>query len=85
MPEKSAATRHTSSEPDDDLPELTDEMLSRVVLKQGGKRNSRPRSQSPKVAISLRLKPDVLRLGAFAGRQRHDTALGNRIEGDRFG
>nr|WP_126148311.1 BrnA antitoxin family protein [Synechococcus elongatus] len=60
MPEKFAATRHTSSKPDDDLPELTDEMLSRAVLKQGGKRIGRPRSQSPKVAISLRLEADVL-------------------------
>lgn len=60
MPEKSAATRRTFSKPDDDLPELTDEMLSRAVLKQGGKRIGRPRSQSPKVAISLRLEPDVL-------------------------
>lgn len=60
MPEKSAATRRTSSKPDDDLLELTDEMLSRAVLKQGDKRIGRPRSQSPKVAISLRLEPDVL-------------------------
>jgi uncharacterized protein (DUF4415 family) len=61
MREKSGATRRTSSKPDRDLPELTDEMLSRAVLKRGGKRVGRPPSESAKVSISLRLPPDVLK------------------------
>jgi uncharacterized protein (DUF4415 family) len=60
MREKSGATRRTSSRQDKDLPELTDEMLSRAVLKRGGKRVGRPPSESPKVSISLRLPSDVL-------------------------
>ena len=60
MPAKSAGTRRTSSKPDKDLPELTDEMLSRAVLKRAGKRVGRPRSANPKVAISLRLSAEVL-------------------------
>nr|QFZ92480.1 hypothetical protein EKO22_09095 [Synechococcus elongatus PCC 11802] len=40
MPEQSAATRRTSSKPDDDLPELTDEMLSRAVLMPSAKTRS---------------------------------------------
>lgn len=39
-----------------DLPELTDDMLSRAVVKRGG----RPRSASPRQLISLRLPVDVI-------------------------
>jgi|1185.fasta_scaffold1370367_2 uncharacterized protein (DUF4415 family) len=60
MPAKSAGTRRISSKPDADLPELTDEMLVRAVLKRGGKAIGRPPSANPKVAISIRLPADVL-------------------------
>ena len=40
----------------DEIPELTDEMLSRAVFKKGG----RPVSPNPRVLISLRLPADVL-------------------------
>jgi uncharacterized protein (DUF4415 family) len=39
-----------------DLPELTDETLSRAVVKKGG----RPRSSRPRQLISLRLPPEVI-------------------------
>lgn len=39
-----------------ELPELTDEMLARAVIKKGG----RPRSASPRQLISLRLPADVI-------------------------
>ena len=39
-----------------DLPELTDEMLSRTVVKKGG----RPKSENPRQLISLRLPTDVI-------------------------
>ena len=39
-----------------DLPELTDDMLSRAVVKKGG----RPKSDSPRQLISLRLPVDVI-------------------------
>lgn len=39
-----------------DLPELTEEMLARAVVKKGG----RPRSANPRQLISLRLPADVL-------------------------
>jgi uncharacterized protein (DUF4415 family) len=39
-----------------DLPELTDEMLSRAVVKKGG----RPKSENPRQLISLRLPTDVI-------------------------
>jgi uncharacterized protein (DUF4415 family) len=39
-----------------ELPELTDEMLARAVVKKGG----RPRSASPRQLISLRLPADVV-------------------------
>jgi uncharacterized protein (DUF4415 family) len=61
MKEKSAGTRRTSSRASKELPELTDEMLSRSVLKRGGKRVGRPKSENPKVAISIRLPPEVLK------------------------
>ena len=39
-----------------ELPELTDEMLTRAVVNKGG----RPRSESPRQLISLRLPPEVI-------------------------
>jgi len=39
-----------------ELPELTDDMLARAVVNKGG----RPRSESPRQLISLRLPPDVI-------------------------
>lgn len=40
----------------EDLPELTDDMLKRAVVKRGG----RPRSENPRQLISLRLPPEVI-------------------------
>ena len=60
MKGKSAGTRRTSSKASKELPELSDEMLSRAVLKRAGKRVGRPKSENPKIAISIRLPPDVL-------------------------
>jgi uncharacterized protein (DUF4415 family) len=40
----------------EELPELTEEMLSRAVFKKAG----RPRSVNPKQMISLRLPPEVI-------------------------
>jgi len=60
MSEKSTGTRRTSTKPDKDLPELTDEMLASAVLKRAGKRIGRPKVANPKVAISIRLPPEVL-------------------------
>jgi uncharacterized protein (DUF4415 family) len=60
MGEKSAGTRRTLNKPDKDLPELSDAMLARAVLKRGGKRVGRPPSENPKVSISLRLPSEVL-------------------------
>jgi uncharacterized protein (DUF4415 family) len=40
----------------DELPELTDEMLARGVVKKGG----RPYSPNPRKLISLRLPADVI-------------------------
>jgi uncharacterized protein (DUF4415 family) len=39
-----------------ELPELTDDMLARAVVKRGG----RPRSANPRQLISLRLPPEVV-------------------------
>jgi len=39
-----------------ELPELTDDMLAREVVKKGG----RPRSANPRQLISLRLPADVI-------------------------
>jgi len=39
-----------------ELPELTDEMLARGVVKRGG----RPRSDNPRQLISLRLPAEVI-------------------------
>lgn len=40
----------------DELPELGEEMLSRAVINKGG----RPRIESPRKLITLRLPPDVI-------------------------
>jgi len=40
----------------DELPELTDDMLSRAVVNKGG----RPRLASPRQLITLRLPADVI-------------------------
>jgi uncharacterized protein (DUF4415 family) len=45
----------------DELPELTDEMLRRAVIRKAGKTIGRPRLANPKVAISLRVDADALR------------------------
>ena len=40
----------------EELPELTEDMLSQAVVKKGG----RPRSPNPRKLITLRLPPDVI-------------------------
>lgn len=45
-----------ASEEYDELPELTEEMLARAVVRRGG----RPRSASPRKLITLRLPPEVI-------------------------
>lgn len=40
----------------EELPELTEEMMARATLKRAG----RPRLESPRELISLRLPPDVI-------------------------
>ncbi len=60
MRAKSVATRRTSSKPDRELPELSDSMLARAVLKRGGRTVGRPPSKNPRVAISLRVPADAL-------------------------
>lgn len=40
----------------EELPELTDEMLSRAVVNKGG----RPRSSNPRKLLTLRLPADVI-------------------------
>jgi uncharacterized protein (DUF4415 family) len=48
--------------PDDDLPNITDDMLARAELRIGERmiRRGRPPSPASKQAIKLRLDPDVL-------------------------
>jgi uncharacterized protein (DUF4415 family) len=48
--------------PDDDLPEITDDMLAHAELRIGERvvRRGRPPSAAPKQAIKLRLDPEVL-------------------------
>ena len=60
MPGKSVVTRRTSSKPDAELPELTTAQLACAVLKRSGKPVGRPRAENPRVAVSLRLPPEVL-------------------------
>ena len=73
MRAKSGVTRRNSSKPDEDLPEITDEMLSRGRFYIGGKPVSRakgaaafrkalgrPKSKNPKQLLTLRLPPEVI-------------------------
>jgi uncharacterized protein (DUF4415 family) len=67
MPRKSASSaaaspRRSATSPDDDLPEITDDMLKSAELRIGERviRRGRPPSPAPKQAIKLRLDPDVL-------------------------
>lgn len=52
--------------PDEDMPELTEEMLQKSVrgssffAERGLPVPGRPKSESPKVSVSLRLDPDVI-------------------------
>ncbi|WP_026067521.1 BrnA antitoxin family protein [Pusillimonas noertemannii] len=54
-------TRNIWVDPDD-APELTQEFFERADLYKGDKliRRGRPKSEAPKVAVSLRIPPDVL-------------------------
>lgn len=74
MRAKSNATRRSSSKPDRDLPELTDEMLKRGRYMRGGKPISRdqgvaafkralgrPKSANPRQLLTLRLPPEVIK------------------------
>jgi uncharacterized protein (DUF4415 family) len=56
--------------PDDDLPEITDDMLARAELRIGERviRRGRPPSAAPKQAVKLRLDPDVLAHFRATGR-----------------
>jgi uncharacterized protein (DUF4415 family) len=67
MRAKSTAMRRTSRRRNQELPELTEEMLARAVLKRAGKRVGRPPLPNPKVAISLRLAPQVLKRWKASG------------------
>ena len=63
MPRKSAnSPKRSSMKPDDDLPEVTDAMLTDAELRVGERviRRGRPPSLAPKQAIKLRLDPHVL-------------------------
>jgi uncharacterized protein (DUF4415 family) len=67
MPRKSASSaaaspRPSAKRPDDDLPEITDDMLARAELRVGERviRRGRPPSATPKQAIKFRLDPEVL-------------------------
>lgn len=63
----------------DELPELTDDMLARATIHKGG----RPRSDAPKVLISVRYSPEVVDYfrGTGAGWQaRMDGVLKAYVE-----
>lgn len=69
----------------DDSPEWTDEMFERADLYEGERliRRGRPRSEAPKVAINIRLSPDVLERFKASGpgwQTRIDTALREYLE-----
>jgi uncharacterized protein (DUF4415 family) len=64
---KSRGTRRTSNKPSKELPELPDDMLQRAVLKRAGRRVGRPKSENSKVAISIRLPPEVLKRWRASG------------------
>ena len=58
-----------------ELPELTDDMLSRAVVKKGG----RPKSASPRQLISLRLPVDVVSRWRATG-PGWQTRMAERLE-----
>jgi uncharacterized protein (DUF4415 family) len=64
----------------EDVPEWTDDVFERADYYEGGKlvRRGRPRSEHPKVAISIRLSEDVLSRFKASGpgwQSRIDSAL----------
>jgi uncharacterized protein (DUF4415 family) len=63
-----------------EIPEITDEMFARGVLMKGGKpfKRGRPKMQSPKQQVTLRLDRDVLerfRAGGAGWQSRINEAL----------
>ena len=79
MSGKERALTSTLVDPDD-APEWTDEMFERADLYDGEKlvRRGRPRSEHPKVAISIRLSEEVLTRFKASGpgwQSRIDAAL----------
>jgi uncharacterized protein (DUF4415 family) len=72
--------RKVTPEEYEEIPEWTDEMFERADLYEGEKlvRRGRPRSEHPKVAISIRLSEDVLSRFKASGpgwQSRIDAAL----------
>jgi uncharacterized protein (DUF4415 family) len=59
----------------EELPELTDEMFSRLVFKKAG----RPRAVNPRQMISLRLPPEVIAKWRATGRG-WQTRMAKRLE-----
>ena len=61
MGRKKSATGREWRDPDD-APELTEEWFDTADYYEGDKlvRRGRPKSEAPKVALSLRLDPDVI-------------------------
>ncbi len=79
MNEKERASKPAWVDPDD-APEWTDEMFDRADYYEGDKlvRRGRPKSEHPKVAISIRLSEDVLACFKASGpgwQSRIDAAL----------
>ena len=58
-----------------DLPELSEELLSRAVVNKGG----RPRSPNPRKLITLRLPPDVIQRWRATG-PGWQTRMAERLE-----
>ena len=75
----------------EELPEITEAMLARAEYRVGGRLKPHPRSRGPqkaptKVALSLRLSPDVVRYFKASGRgwqTRIDDALKKLIASGR--
>lgn len=68
-----------------EIPELGDEFFERADLYEGERliRRGRPKSEAPKVAINIRLSPDVLERFKASGpgwQTRIDTALREYLE-----
>lgn len=79
MTGKEPATSAAWVDPDD-APEWTDEMFDRADLYHGDRlvRRGRPKAERPKVAINIRLSPDVLDRFKASGpgwQSRIDAAL----------